>query len=123
MQRKVKRYTEYSDAINDFGNSAYNELREKLVDVPAYQLTQLDEACFLLNRIEECKKVIKKDGLTVRTPKGELKAHPSLTTQNQCQNQFHKIINALMLTMSARDKARKADHTDENKALEALLNP
>lgn len=118
-----KRYSQYSEAINNFGNSAYQELVDKLVDVPYYQLIQLDEACNLLNRCEIANKIIAEEGITTTNAKGEIKEHPAVTAYNKCLTQFYKLVSGLMLTMNARDKARKTDHSDENKALEALLNP
>lgn len=118
-----KRYSQYSEAINNFGNSAYQELVDKLVDVPHYQLLQLDEACRLLDRMERANKIIETEGLTATTSKGELKEHPAVGIYNKCLTQYYKLVGGLMLTMSAKDKARHKDNSDENKALEALLNP
>lgn len=117
-----KRYTQYSQSVNDFGNSAYQVLKDKLVDVPAHQAKQLDEAVFYMSRAEECRKIIEKDGLTTKTAKNIVVPHPLIKVEKDAIATTYKLMGGLMLTLSAIDKARHVDHSVENKALEALLN-
>lgn len=118
---KKKRYCHNDQNINDFGNSAMDILKDKYVEVPAYILSQLDEAVNFLQLAQDCRKQISEDGLTVINTKGVLSSHPLLTVMKEATTQFHRLCTALMLTENARDKARKSDHSDENRALEALL--
>lgn len=121
MANKKKRYTQYSDSVNSFGNSVYAELCQKLVDPPQYQLQQIDECCRLLSMIEKCDEILDKDGLTMVTARGEVKEHPSIATRTKCLVQLRNLQSQLMITQQAEDKRRKADHSQEHNALKALL--
>lgn len=118
-----RRYQFFADSeVNDFGNSAYELLKAKMIEVPDYVKAQLDEAVGYLQRIRDCKRQIAVDGLMIPSRFGQV-AHPLIKVQTDSMVQFHKLLQGLMLTPSAMDKARKADNTAENEALKTLLNP
>lgn len=122
MAKRIKRYTQYSDSVNEFGNSAFQVLQEKLVEVPAYQAKQLDEAVYYLQRAEDCRKTLDQVGLTTTNARNAVVPHPLVKVEKDSINTFYKLLGGLMLTMSAIDKARHVDNSNENKALDALLN-
>lgn len=118
-----RRYQFFADSeVNEFGNSAYELLKAKMIEVPDYVKAQLDEAVGYLQRIRDCKRQIAVDGLMIPSRFGQV-AHPLIKVQTDSMVQFHKLLQGLMLTPSAMDKARKADNTAENEALKTLLNP
>lgn len=119
---KKKRYGGYDETVNDFGNSAYEILKARFVDVPSSVLSQLDEAVDYLQRIQDCKDQINKDGLMVSGMHGMV-PHPLLKVQESATVQYYKLISGLMLTPNAMDKARKVDHTSDLAAIESLINP
>lgn len=118
---KRKRYTQYNDDVNNFGNSAFETLKARMVDVPDYVLSQLDEAVGYLQRAQDCKEQIKREGLMIQGRLGPIQ-HPLIKVQESCTVQFYKLITGLMITPQTQDKAKKVDHTEDNRIIDSLIN-
>lgn len=117
-----KRYSSYDKIVNDFGNSAYEILKGRMVSVPDSVSAQLDEACYYLQRAQECKGQLELEGYTVSGARGTIVAHPLIKIQKEAMNMFYKLTAGMMLTPSTEDKARKADSTEDNRMIDSLIN-
>jgi P27 family predicted phage terminase small subunit len=64
------------------------------------QLAQLEVACGALDRMAECRAVIKTEGLTIEDRHGDKVAHPLLRVESACRAAFQSGMRALRLAPS-----------------------
>jgi P27 family predicted phage terminase small subunit len=75
-------------------------IRDYQVDTDA-QLAQLEVACGALDRMAECRTVIKAEGLTIDDRRGDKVAHPLLRVESACRSAFQSGMRALRLAPTA----------------------
>lgn len=113
---------DYDDEVKAFGNGGYEILKGRMVEIPPHVLSQLDEACYYLQRAKDCRAVLKRTGLTATNARGADVPHPLTKIEKDAINMFYKLIGGLMLTPSTEDKARKVDKSEDNRVIDALIN-
>jgi len=60
-------------------------------------LAMLRQLCETLDRLRECQKAIKADGITVKGYRGQPRPHPLLKTEGECRRQMFACYRALNL--------------------------
>lgn len=123
-KKHKNRYADYSERIQAFAADAISRLNKRYGGkIPSYILIQLDQAAETLDLIADCKKSIKDDGMLIEGERGNSKKlNPAAQLLNISQSTLNRILTALMLTCNSEDKARKADHGEQNMLLDELIN-
>jgi len=66
-------------------------------------------ACEALSRLRQAQAILKQEGLTIRDPRGQPKAHPAVKIEFDCRAQFLTAIKAMNLDIEPlRDLGRPA---------------
>ena len=118
------RYAAYNERIQAFADGCIKRLKERYgSSIPEYTLVQVDKACETLFLIDECKECIKNEGILITADRtGSQKLNPAVTAMTSAQSALGRYLTSMMLTCNAEDKARKADHGEQNMLLDSLIN-
>ena len=116
-----KRYSTYSNKVQDYMVSIYQFLEDKFVEVGDEWLLSLDMLASNLDVFVQCEKQIAQDGIMLENRFGIMEKHPLLKVQNDSQIQIVKLLNEFGLTLKSLSKIKLDDDTDDD-YLEELMN-
>ncbi len=66
-------------------------------DLEEFEVTQLLQACHLLDRAEQASEILERDGLILTGPRGASSAHPMVRVERQARLAFIQAIKTLHL--------------------------
>ena len=75
----------------------FKEAVLEVYDLLDFEITQLEQACLLLDRAEQAAELLDRDGLILTGPRGASAAHPLLRVERQSRIAFIQAVKALHL--------------------------
>lgn len=101
MPKKCKIPDHLSEEMKKFYKSLQSEF-----DFETHHLVILTRACLCLDRADQAREEVKKDGLTVTDRYGSKKAHPAVKIEIDCKNTARLLLRELGLDLESSSEAR-----------------